>query len=270
VVVLLHPMFANRSGFDARRQAWPPLFKVDIDLLRLAQAFHRAGFTVLSFDFRCHGESQRDQCAGGLAEQRDVVGAVDYVFERVAPTAPQAGLPRVGLVGFGMGASAALAAVGRDKGGIEKFLVFNGDMEGGVGYAEIQPMNIKRLRFIAAIQPAALGALVCAGLRQAVGLLGQVLIPLVDRFCQLRGGYPLNAPYLYQYAGQVNAPVLYVQAEKDAWGGCSEVRRLYDATPNPRQVCWLEQPVGRFETFAYLCEHPEAILTFVAKYTRHV
>ena len=85
VVILLHPMFGNRHGLASKHQSWPFLINREINLLETAKAFHQAGFAVLMFDFRSHGESQRALCAGGLTEDQDVMGAVDYIFERIAP-----------------------------------------------------------------------------------------------------------------------------------------------------------------------------------------
>jgi alpha-beta hydrolase superfamily lysophospholipase len=40
----------------------------EVDLLKTAHGFHQAGYAVLLFDFRSHGESQAGLCAGGLSE----------------------------------------------------------------------------------------------------------------------------------------------------------------------------------------------------------
>ena len=78
------------------------------------------------FDFRGHGGSQGGRCAGGLTEDQDVRGAVDKAFKRIAAEVPARETPQVGVVGFGLGASAAIAAVGREKGGAEVlFLIYD-------------------------------------------------------------------------------------------------------------------------------------------------
>ena len=77
------------------------------------------------FDFRGHGGSQGGRCAGGLTEDQDVRGAVDKAFKRIAAEVPAWETPQVGVVGLGLGASAAIAAVGREKGGAEVlFLIY--------------------------------------------------------------------------------------------------------------------------------------------------
>jgi pimeloyl-ACP methyl ester carboxylesterase len=271
-VILLHPMFGNREGFSTRRQVWRRQiwrrqFHTNFDLLKTARHFHNAGYSVLMFDFRCHGESQRGRCAGGLAEDQDVVGAVDHVFNRIAAGAPDE-RPRVGLVGFGLGAAAAIAAIGREKGGAEAIRVFSGDSEGGSGWKEFQPANVKRLRFLVAVQPASLGVLVRGFLHQVSAPLSLVLVPIVDRLYRWRGGYALDGSFLLKFVREVNVPVLYIQARPDPWDGCSEVQRLYDATPGPKEIWWIEEPLGWIEAYETPGEQPERMLAFAAQHSQ--
>ncbi|MBV7330817.1 hypothetical protein KFU94_21755 [Chloroflexi bacterium TSY] len=260
VVIVLHPMFGNRQGLCTKHQAWPPLFSIDVDLLKIAETFHKAGYTVFMIDFRSHGESQAGLCAGGLTEDQDVMGAVDYVFRRLAADDPT--IPIVGVIGFGLGATAALAAVGREKGGTDVIRVFSGDSEGGSGIIDIQPPNVKRLRFLVAIQPASIGVLLRGYIRKRIGPLGLVLVPFVDMFCQWRGGYPL-ATGLLKYGQEIHLPVLYIQSRSDSWGTWDEVQSLYEATPGPKQMWWIDDPFGRLETYAHVGEHLDTVLAFV-------
>jgi pimeloyl-ACP methyl ester carboxylesterase len=74
-------------------------------MLGLALALQSAGFTVVAFDFRGHGESGGAGSTLGVEEKRDVLGAIDYL----------AGVPgvdarRLGVYGVGMGAQAAVRA----------------------------------------------------------------------------------------------------------------------------------------------------------------
>ncbi|MEZ4735285.1 MAG: alpha/beta hydrolase [Caldilineaceae bacterium] len=263
VIVLLHPHFGNRHGLSVQHQGRPRLFDTDVDLLKMAQACHRAGFTVFMFDFRSHGESQRGLCAGGLTEDQDVMGAVDYVFQRMAETTVN---PAVGIIGFGLGAAAALAAVGREKGGAEVIRVFSGDSEGGSGFITIPPPTVKRLRFLVAVQPASLGVLLHGYLHTVARPLAWVLPPLVDKFCQWRGGYPLAATFLLKCVQEAHVPVLYLHARSDPWDDGREVQRFYDATPGVKQINWIEESFGRLETYAYVTEQPALVLALAAQH----
>lgn len=74
-------------------------------LLTLAMSLNEAGFATLLFDFRGHGASAGGRSTFGLAEQRDVLGALDY-----ARRLEGADGARAGVYGVGMGAYAAVLA----------------------------------------------------------------------------------------------------------------------------------------------------------------
>lgn len=64
-------------------------------------------FNVLAFDFRNHGASAGNTTSGGLAESHDVLAAVSYLKAQ--------GNARIGVLGVGMGAVAALNAAAGSK-----------------------------------------------------------------------------------------------------------------------------------------------------------
>jgi pimeloyl-ACP methyl ester carboxylesterase len=256
-VILLHPLGGNRQGLAGSPgffRPWQPV----VDLLKLAQAFHAAGYAVLLFDLRSHGESERGLGAGGLTEDQDVVGAVDYAFQRLGSDDAGAG-PAVGLVGFGCGAAALLAAVGREKGSAEVVYFFSGDSEGGSGFIEYRPPNVKRLSFLVAVEPASLAACLRRSWRR-LGPLSPLLLLLVSEWCWRRGGYPLRSTYLPAFVREIQMPLLYVGAGPGPAAG--EVQRLYEATPPPRQICWLD--AAGAEVYDGLAASPDPILSFAA------
>lgn len=67
-----HATVIRVHGIDSNRSS----------LLGLSAALSRAGFSVLVFDLRGHGESDAAQMGAGLRERDDVLGAVDYVIEQ--------------------------------------------------------------------------------------------------------------------------------------------------------------------------------------------
>jgi dipeptidyl aminopeptidase/acylaminoacyl peptidase len=70
-----------------------------------ADYLHRAGYSVLVFDFRSRGESEGDETTGGLREPLDIQGAVDYLTSR-GDVDPK----RIGAQGISLGAASTLMA----------------------------------------------------------------------------------------------------------------------------------------------------------------
>ena len=78
------------------------------ECLPLALRFQRAGFNVLTFDFRAHGTSGGRFTSLGLHETNDVLGAVHFLKSR-----PEVDSTRIGVIGFSMGAAASILAAAR-------------------------------------------------------------------------------------------------------------------------------------------------------------
>lgn len=90
--------------------AWQNRTDPAIGLLALCCALARAGFAVLAFDMRGHGESQIAPFTLGYSEQSDILGAVDFLREGALPYPELARPEWIGGYGISMGASALLYA----------------------------------------------------------------------------------------------------------------------------------------------------------------
>ena len=83
-------------------------------LLQLSGELARHGLGVLSFDMRGMGESPPAPLSMGNLEQRDVLGAVDFLRTGTLPF-PELGRPRtIGGLGISMGAATLLLAAARE------------------------------------------------------------------------------------------------------------------------------------------------------------
>lgn len=236
-IVLTHPMFFNRHGFLARNQGWLPLFKTDVDLLRVAQALNQAGYAVLMFDFRNHGESDSGISGVGLTEYQDVLGAIDYLAAR-----PDLGSPQIGLVSFCMGADASMIALSEGKGELEAVC------------------------FLVAVQPVSASVFIRSYMRDVYTPLSLFLVPIVDRLCQWRGGYAFEAMSPLSAARDIRVPTLYVQAASDPWTDLDEVRAFYETTAGPKELWLIEGEMRRFEGYDYVGKHPQRVLAFARRH----
>ncbi len=86
-----------------------------VGLLDLSDALAKHGLAVLTFDLRGSGYSPTAPTSYGYFEQRDVLGAVDYL-QRGAMPYPALGRPRaIGGWGVSMGAATLLMAAAQDS-----------------------------------------------------------------------------------------------------------------------------------------------------------
>src|SRR5213080_412704 len=83
-------------------------------LLKLSVAFAQHGFAVLAFDMRGAGESPPAPLSLGYFEQRDVLGAVDFLRSGSVPY-PELGRPRIiGGWGVSMGGATLILATAQE------------------------------------------------------------------------------------------------------------------------------------------------------------
>jgi len=75
----------------------------------IARLLHSAGYNVLLYDSRRHGDSEGKYCTYGFYEKHDVRTIINYLHHR-----PDVQLGKVGLFGSSMGAAVAIQVAGID------------------------------------------------------------------------------------------------------------------------------------------------------------
>lgn len=111
LIIVLHARWTNRT--------YPGL-----GFLSLQRDLVRAGYSVLAFDLRAHGDSPGQFNSQGYYERRDVLGAYDFAHTRGY-------LPRhIGFVGFSLGAVSELLAA-PDLPGVAGFVSVDAPVDDG-------------------------------------------------------------------------------------------------------------------------------------------
>jgi pimeloyl-ACP methyl ester carboxylesterase len=237
VVIITHPFPFNRHGFLVKKQGWLPLFKTDVDLLQIAPALHQAGYSVLMFDFRNHGESADGITGVGLNEYQDVLGAIEYVKTR-----PSLRTPQIGFVSFCMGANSTIVALSK--------------------WGKL----VKDIKFLVAVQPISVSVFFRRYMSNVYTPLSLYLIPIVDWFIQWRGGYAFKEMTPLSFAKDVKVPTLVIQAREDPWFEVSDVEGIYNAIAGPKELWWIEGKMGRFDAYNTVCANPERIIAFAREH----
>lgn len=206
VVIIVHGLDANRVDED-------------IGLLPLAKRLHDRGIAVLLFDLRGHGESGKGKLSGGQFEQRDLLGAFDWLVNRGTP--PQ----RIGLLGFSLGGAISLLSAGQEP----RLQAVVADS----AFADLSDLMSKEVAKRLSI-PTWLSRSFNPGVTVAARTVYGI---------KLRDISPERAVASLQY------PVLLIHSEADARIPYEHAVRLKSASPNKETVLWSVNRVKHAETF---------------------
>jgi alpha/beta superfamily hydrolase len=234
VLLVTHPMYCNRHGFLVRNKSVFMAAKTDIDLLLAIKALKEEGYSILTFDFRNHGESDHGMTGVGLNEYKDVLGAIEYLKKQKGFEDSE-----LGLVGFCMGANSIIVALSKD------------------------PDQFSTARCLVAIQPISMSVFVRSYIKSIYTRLGLIVLPLTEFIRQRLGGHPQEEMSPRDYVKDIVVPTLYIQGRNDPWTELSDIQGFYENTPAPKQFHWLESTKNRLEAYQYVCENPQTMIEFI-------
>ena len=231
VVFFVHGWLWNRLGNVAGQV---PIDDRDVDFLPATRALHDAGYHVLLFDLRNHGESGSDQPVSfGITEARDVVGAVRYLRAR-----DDVDGDRIGGLGCSMGANAII-----------------------YGVPECQPVKA-----VLAIQPSRAWVFTQRFARDQFGPLGPTMtLPMLLVYRLLRAPSPRKHDPAVPARNLGNTLVQYVQGTGDPWSTMELVEDIVAATPNVLPLVRFESE-GRYQGYRYVNEEVDEVAAFFGRH----
>jgi dipeptidyl aminopeptidase/acylaminoacyl peptidase len=233
-IILVHGWPWNRLGSAKENFLTDIPGSAPVDIIHLSHALHTAGFNVLMFDMRNHGQSA---AAGpvtfGLNESSDLLGAIDYLTKREDIEGE-----RLGVVGFSAGANALLYAL----------------------------PHTDRIKAAVAVQPVSPRIFAARYTQWLIGPLGKPILWLVDLVYQFASGMRLQAiEPAFAAAGAGNTPLLFIQGTGDPWGSVEDVINIAAAAPNAGAPLFVETN-GRYGGYNYAIAHPEITAAFFRKH----
>ena len=243
LIILTHVAGLTKYGSTVSYKNLTKLYNKEIEFLKTARHLHNAGYGVLMFDFRNHGESGSDPNKGissiGLKEYRDVVAALDYVSSR-----DDLKNMDVGFVSFCMGANSVIIAMSKN------------------------PEKFSKVKCLFAVQPISMEVFLRTYLSTFVTRVGaKLMMPMVKKLVVWLWAYPLNQMSPLEYAKDIKVPTMYVQARNDPWTELSDIQGFYDNTPdNPKEFFWIEDTRHRFDSYVYFQNKPEKMLEWLKRW----
>jgi dienelactone hydrolase len=227
-IAFVHGWLWNRLG---NVEGQVPVPDKSVDFVPAAKALHDAGYGVLLFDLRHHGESAGDRAplTFGVREARDFVGAVNYLRGR-----PDVDGERIGAVGCSMGGNTII-----------------------YGTPQCQPVKA-----LLAIQPTRVHSFNTNFARDELGPLGPAsLLPVDWMYAALRLPRPSKHDPGKPARELGDTVVQYVQGTGDPWGRMDIVEEFARVTPNALPLVRFES-AGRYEGYRYISERVDDVVGF--------
>jgi dienelactone hydrolase len=242
LIVITHVGGLTKYGSTREFKSFYKLFNQEIEFLKIARHLHDAGYGVLMFDFRNHGESDPSPNGGkasvGLEEYRDVVAAMNYLQSNDDTKDMD-----VGFVSFCMGANSTIIAMSK------------------------QPEAFRKVKCMVAVQPISMEVFVRTYTKKrltAVG--GRLLFPTIKFFVNQQSKYRLEDMSPKAYVKDIKVPTLFVQVRNDPWTELSDIEGFYESTPTEKEFFWLEGLTHRFEGYQYFGDNPQKMLDWLKKW----
>lgn len=233
----------SRSGYTPEGRGIFKFYGQDIRFLRQAKYLNDAGYTVLMYDFRNHGNSDEGSLpyvSWGEEEAKDVIAAVDYISHHKDYQNAS-----IGLMSICMGQGASIAAFGME--------------EGLKQYPQIKTMI--------SVQPMDYPCFV-----NAMGL-PKFMVNSTTRAIKKQTGRDFNSTSWRPFVKDVNVPTLVIQNKNDGYLDADFVNGVYDDLTVDKELMWIDIPKqkgganpNRAAAYQWIGENPEPILGWFNKY----
>ncbi len=188
VIILMHGVRGNRQ-----------------EMLGRAELFHKAGYSVLLFDFQAHGESIGKQITLGWLESRDAQAAVKFVKEKCPGE-------KIGVVGVSLGGVAAVLADPRLA--VDAYVL-------ELVYSNVEDAISNRIKIV-------------------LGPMGGIFTPFLSWQIKPRLGISTDQLRPEHVVHDIPQPKLFLAGAQDKHSTIEQSRRLFQAAAEPKELVVFE------------------------------
>lgn len=227
-----------RSGYTVEGKGFmsKALWSTDISFLKQAKYLNEAGYTVLMYDMRNHGNSeQTGWVTWGSDERKDIVAAIKYISEHKSYADAS-----INLLSICMGQAATTFAFGLEE----------------------EMKSFKNLKSMISVQPLTYDYFV-----KAMGL-PNFMINATNKYNKKKRNTDLTGDSFLPYVKDISIPTLVIQNQNDPMTNMDMVKRYYNDLTTEKEMLWLDLEKKRGAAYAWLGDNPEKILSWFNKYTK--
>ena len=234
LIISNHFSPGNVYGFAGHLEGLDFAGGFEVNFLPRYKALHDAGYNVLAYSLRNHGESGEAESGVsgvGYFEWQEVLAAFEYARSR-----PETANNDISLYSMCMGANATLNAI------------------------EKAPEAFKDVKSMIIVAP-------LKGRTNIERNLEQMQIPEEEGIAAFEGIYnSISGLHIADHniipkAANINTPVYFFQVRDDTNSRWTDVQEMHDLVPvEDKKIEYLEGTPWRFAGYNYFSEHPESMV----------
>ncbi len=232
LIISNHFSPGNRYGFAGHMEGLGFAGGFEVNFLPRYKALHDAGYNVLTYDLRSHGESgdSESKVSGvGYYEWQEVLASIEYAKTKVESA-------EIGLSSMCMGANATINAIHHEPKAFE---------------------DIKCLLCIAPLK----GQTTIERRAEQMGIDETDAVHAFEPIYNKLTGLTVEDHNVIPRFKNVHLPTFFFQVRDDANSRWTDVQEMHDLTPvEDKKILYMEGTPLRFKGYNYFSEHPEAMI----------
>lgn len=240
LIICNHPATLNRYGFPGHKAPWSDFQNIEVKFGNVHKALHDAGYNVLAYDLRGHGDSaaaRNNEWGQGFGDEHmDVIATFEYVKSRDNLKGMV-----IGLFNPCAGGNAAMYALNK------------------------YPEYTKNVKAFVCAQPSSINIM------SRVAVDGMEMGEHFDFFAseiEKSIGIKLEDMTPHKYVKNLHIPTFIIQNKDDVWTIPDDVQTTFDLIPTEhKKLHWIENgDTRRFIGYNYCGEHPEQMIEWFDRY----